>query len=323
MIIKKICILGGSGFVGRTLANKLSAAGYQLKVLSRNREDNRNNLILLPELELIETDIHNQTSLNHHFQDCDAVINLVGILNEHGRRGAGFHHAHVELVEKIIRACHQNDIRRVLHMSALNADATNGPSHYLRSKGEAEKLLFADPSLQVSCYRPSVIFGSGDSFFNRFASLLKITPLVFPLACPRARFAPVFVEDVAAAIHLTLSDPHSYGRHYCLCGPHTYSLQQLVEFTANCLKIKRHVIPLTDSLSRIQAAVFDFVPGKPFSTDNYLSTRLDSVCANNDLAKLGISASALEAVVPQYLSQQKQRARYQGFRKQSRRSAAV
>jgi uncharacterized protein YbjT (DUF2867 family) len=321
MNIKKICILGGSGFVGHTLANRLSAAGYQVKVLTRKREAHRQNLIVLPELELVETDIHNQTNLNHHFAGCDAVINLVGILNESGRKGAGFHHAHVELVGKMIKACHENGIRRVLHMSALNADAADGPSHYLRSKGEAEKLLFADESLQVSCYRPSVIFGKGDSFFNRFAELLKITPLIFPLACPHARFTPVFVEDVAAAFVLTLADPHSHGKHYCLCGPNTYSLQELVEYTTSCLNIKRHIMPLTDTLSRIQAAVFDFVPGKPFSTDNYLSTKVDSVCKNNDLAKLGITASALEAVVPQYLSQQKQRARYQEFRCQSRRSA--
>jgi NADH dehydrogenase len=319
MIIRKICILGGSGFVGQTLANQLAASGYHLKVLSRRRESNRDNLIILPQLELIETDIHNQESLYHHFENCDAVINLIGILNERGRKGSGFHRAHVELVEKIIKACHRNNIRRILHMSALNADAEKGPSHYLRSKGEAEKLLFADSKLQVSCFRPSVIFGRNDSFFNRFAFLLKMTPLVFPLACAQARFAPVFVEDVAKAFVKSLSDPYSFGKHFCLCGPDSYTLRQLVEYTAMCLKLKRHVIPLTDSLSRLQAAVFDFVPGKPFSTDNYLSATVDSVCENNDLIKLGITPTALEGIVPQYLSEQKQRAHYQYYRRRAHR----
>lgn len=319
MIIRKICMLGGSGFVGHTLANHLSAAGYRVKILTRRRESNRDKLILLPEIELIETDIHVQDSLNRHFSDCDVVINLVGILNERGRKGAGFQHAHVALVEKIITACHASGIHRILQMSALNADAAYGASHYLRSKGEAEKLLFADETLQVSCYRPSVIFGSGDSFFNRFASLLKMTPLIFPLACSHARFAPVYVQDVARAFVLTLNDPDSYGQHYCLCGPKTYDLRELVEYTAACLKIRRHILPLTDGLSHLQAAIFDFVPGKPFSTDNYLSTKVDSVCPNDDLANLGITATALEGVVPGYLSFQKQRARYREFRRQSSR----
>ena len=321
MLIKKICILGGTGFVGQTLANRLSTEGYELKVLSRNRESSRKNLILLPKLELIETDIHSQANLENHFKDCDAVINLVGILNESGRNGSGFHYAHVELVEKMIKACHKNGVRRVLQMSALNADASNGPSHYLRSKGEAEKILFADADLQVSCFRPSVIFGANDSFFNRFALLLKMTPVVFPLACAQARFAPVYVDNVATAFIKSLHDPHSFGKYYCLCGPNSYSLQELVEYTALCLRIRRRIIPLTDSLSRLQAAVFDFMPGKPFSTDNYQSTKVDSICESNDLQKLGITAQALEAVVPQYLSQQKQRTRYQEYRRHSHRSS--
>ena len=143
------------------------------------------------------------------------------------------------------------------------------------------------------------------------------------MACPQARFAPVHVEDVAAAFIKSLPDPDSYGKHYCLCGPQTYSLQELVEFTANCLNIKRRIIPLTDSFSRLQAAVFDFIPGKPFSSDNYQSTKVDSICQSNDLEELGITASALEAIVPQYLSQRHQRARYQDYRRHSHRSSEL
>lgn len=319
MIIKRICILGGSGFVGETLANRLTKDGYQLRVLTRDREKKRYNLILLPTVELIEADIHDQEQLNTHLAGCDAVINLVGILNEKGRNGSGFRRVHVDLTEKVIRACSQNGIKRLLHMSALNADAVSGTSHYLRTKGEAEDMVHNTAGLLVTSFRPSVVFGPKDSFFNRFATLLKFTPLVFPLACAETRFAPVFVEDVAEAIARTVKDPDCYGRRFTLVGPKNYTLQQLVEYTARCLGIRRTVIPLPALLSRLQAAVFDFVPGKPFSTDNYLSATIDSVSDHNDLITLGITPTPLEAIVPQYLSRHFQRAYYYDFRRSSGR----
>ncbi len=328
MIIKKICILGGSGFIGCTLANRLTINGYQLKVLTRDREKHRDNLILLPTLELNEVNIHEPGVLKEQFSGCDAVVNLVGILNEKGRSGAGFRVVHVNLAEKVIEACQANGIQRLLHMSALNADVDKGTSHYLRSKGEAENMVHAAAGIHVTSFRPSVIFGANDSFFNRFASLLKLTPLMFPLACSQARFAPVFVENITEAFARTLIDPDSYGKRYDLCGPHIYSLQELVEYTAKCLGIKRIVMPLPDFLSRLQGILFDLAGfvfnildlEKPFSTDNYLSTKMDSVCDRNDLHVLGIKPTALEGVVPQYLSKQRQREQYNVFRQQSRRN---
>ena len=126
MLIKKIVILGGTGFVGQSLCNRLSEDGYKLKVPTRNREYSRENLILLPNLELVETDIHNSKNLKKLLVDCDAVINLVGILNEKGNKGEGFKKVHVKLIENLISACEINGIRRVIQMSALNADARNG-----------------------------------------------------------------------------------------------------------------------------------------------------------------------------------------------------
>ncbi|MCZ6526073.1 MAG: complex I NDUFA9 subunit family protein [Gammaproteobacteria bacterium] len=322
MIIKKICMLGGSGFVGHTLANRLTRDGYQLRVLCRNREAHKDNLILLPDLELVEANVHDPLQLTQQFAGCDAVINLIGILNETGRSGTGFHSVHVALTEKVIEACRANGIQRLLHMSALNADAINGPSHYLRSKGKAEDKVHAAGDIHVTSFRPSVIFGANDSFFNRFASLLKLTPMIFPLACSQARFAPVFVEDVAEAIARTLKDPDSYGQRYELCGPHSYSLQELVEYTGKCAGTKRKIIALPDIISRIQATLFDLMGfvfnmldmEKPFSTDNYLSTKVDSVCQQNSLIQLGIEPMALECIVPQYLSKRSQREQNNHFR---------
>ena len=315
MKIKRICITGGTGFVGRSLANQLSSAGYKVKILTRNREANRRKLILLPGVDLIETDIHDEERLTHHFQDCQAVINLVGILNEKGRRGLGFQHAHVELAEKIARACHANGIRRFLQMSALNADAESGPSYYLRSKGQAEDLLLGDDRLDVTVLRPSVIFGPEDSFFNRFAGLLKLSSVFFPLACPDSRFAPIYVEDVARAFLSVLEERQSHGRAYNLCGPKSYTLRELVEYTASCIHSKSRILPLSQGLSRLQAMVFDFIPGKPFSTDNFLSASVDSVCEKNDLVELNINPQSLEGVVPFYLQPANQRARYNEFRR--------
>lgn len=326
MNIKRIAILGGSGFVGRTIANRLTRDGYQLRILTRDRERNRNDLILLPTTTLVQADVYDPRVLREQFTGCDAVINLIGILNERGRDGSGFHKVHVELTQMVLDACRDTGVRRLLHMSALNADAEHGPSHYLKTKGQAEQRVLAaeadDPHalFHATCFRPSVIFGKHDSFFNRFAKLLKLTPLVFPLACPRARFAPVFVEDVAEAFARSLKMPASYGQSYNLCGPHIYTLQELVEYTAKTAGLNRKIIPLTDLLSRLQAAVFDFVPGKPFSTDNYRSTKADSVCVNGgDLQTLGITPTALESIVPAYLGNRTSRARYYEYRSEAGR----
>ena len=321
MLIKRIAILGGTGFVGRSLCNRLSRDGYQMKVLTRNREYNRDNLILLPELELVETNVHDPEQLTRQLSGCDAVINLIGILNEKGNSGKGFKRVHVELVEKLINACRENGIRRILQMSALNADAQNGLSHYLRTKGEAENLLHSNMAgIHVTSYRPSVIFGKNDSFFNRFASLLKITPLIFPLACYKSKFSPVYVLDVVEMMAQSLKSPESYGQRYQLCGPKTYTLEELVKYTANVIGIKRTIIPLNDILSRIQAAIFDFIPGKPFSTDNYLSAKIDSVCKVHDLARFDIDATAIESIVPQYLKHYSYRSHYTEFRSESHRT---
>ncbi len=310
MSISKIGILGGTGFVGRSLVRRLGDAGYTLKVLTRRRSPNQRALSLLPNLELVETDVHDPRQLSAQLSGCDAVINLVGILNERGTSGAGFYHAHAELSDKVIRACRENRIERLLHMSAINADATGGTSHYLRSKGEAEDRVHAAEELNVTSYRPSVIFGQDDSFFNRFAGLIRMMPGVFPLACAQARFAPVFVEDVARTMADTLPGAAHFGKRYDLCGPRSYTLRELVEFTARCTARNRLVIPLPDFAARMQGLAFDLTgfvfPAlgieQPFSTDNYRSMQVDAVCPCNDLETLGIEPATVESIVPAYLS---------------------
>jgi uncharacterized protein YbjT (DUF2867 family) len=297
-----LCILGGTGFVGRALATRLVRDGHRVRILSRHPERAR-ALQVLPTVELRGVDVHDETQLAREFRGTDAVINLVGILNERGRDGSGFRRVHTELTAKVIHACQTTGVPLLLQMSGLNADAERGPSHYLRSKGRAEALIrercAGGPAWAI--FRPSVIFGPEDSFINRFAGLLLRIPVPFPLACADAQFAPVYVQDVCEAFAACLERTDRHGRSYDLCGPERYTLEEIVKFTARCLGLHRAVVPLPDSIARLQAAIFDFVPGKPFSTDNYLSATVPSVCADDGFAGLDIVPEPMSAVVPRYL----------------------
>lgn len=303
MPVRNVCILGGTGFVGRHLCCELSRRRLRMRVLTRRRE-RRRDLLVIPSLELVEADVHSVADLSIHFKDCDAVINLIGILNEGEGAAESFAGVHAELPGKVAEACRYNRIARLVHMSALNA-AADAPSEYLRRKaaGEASVHAWQSEGLEVTSLRPSVIFGPDDSFFNRFATLLRLSPFVFPLACPDARFAPAYVEDVALAFAGSLDDKRTHGERYDLCGPSQYTLRELVEYTARTAGLRRRIIGLGDGLSKLQARVLELVPGKPFSVDNYLSLQVDSVCKHNGFETLGIQPTALEAIVPAFLGQ--------------------
>lgn len=320
MTQQQICIIGGTGFVGHHLIHRLTRAGYRVRVPTRRRERHR-DLLVNPRVELIEANVFEPAQLRKLVAGCDAVINLVGILNESGSSGIGFTRAHVELPREIVDAMIATGAKRLLHMSALNAYPREEHSHYLRTKGEGEDLVHAAAAkgLQVTTFRPSVIFGPGDSFFNRFAGLLKLTPLVFPLACAESRFAPVYVGDVADAMLYALAHSSTVGKHCDLCGPEVYTLAELVDYTARQLGLRRHIWKLSNSLSWLQARALEFVPGKPFSRDNYWSLQKDSVCNKNTLTEFGIRPTAIDAVVPGYLGQRSARSGYQRFRRYARR----
>lgn len=300
MTTHSICILGGSGFVGGHLAARLAEDRHRVRVLTRHRERNR-DLLVLPTLELVEADVHDPETLRRQFADCDTVINLVGILNERGHDGKGFQRAHVELPRKVVEACRAAGVRRLLHMSALGADAAYGHSHYQRSKGEGENLVHGAHDLAVTSFRPSVIFGPGDSFLNRFAGLLRLSPLVFPLACAGARFAPVYVRDVAEAYARAVDDRATFGQRYELCGPQAYTLHELVRYTAQVTGHRRWVLPLGDTPSRWMAGVAEYLPGKPLSRDNYLSMQQANVCGGPFPEVFGFRPTPLESVAPYYL----------------------
>ncbi len=294
-----ICTLGGTGFVGHSLVARLAAAGHELRLLTRHRERHR-ELLVLPGVQVIEADVHDPAVLAREFHGCDAAINLVGILNERGRSGAGFERAHVALPGKVVEACRANGVHRLLHMSALGA-APDGASHYQRTKARGEALVHAARDLAVTSFRPSVIFGPHDSFTNRFAGLLRRVPLVLPLACPDARLQPVFVEDVASAYVAALDDSRTHGQGYELCGPEVYTLREVVSYIGELIGVRRRIWGLGPRLSWLQAAVMEFAPGKPFSLDSYRSLTRDNVCHTGFPALFNVQPARLESIVPTYL----------------------
>jgi NADH dehydrogenase len=205
-------------------------------------------------------------------------------------------------------------VGRLVQVSALHAG--EGRSHYLRSKGEAEERIRQATDIDSTILQPSVIFGAGDSFFNRFAGLIRLAPLL-PLACPDARLQPVWVGDVAAVVAASLVDDSTIGETLVLVGPRDYSLRELVEFTARTIGRKPRILGLPDVLSRLQGRLMDFVPGKPFSTDNYLSLQTDNTSDRNSLPRFGIRPRSIESVVPGYLDTSPRQQRLATFRQRT------
>ena len=315
----RVVLLGGGGFVGSSLADRLSRQGFEVAVPTR-RPAARAALALLPGVRLLAADVHDPRRLAELFEDADAVINLVGILHDgdsarpYGRRFAA---AHAELPRKVVAAMRQTGVRRLLHMSALKASDT-APSAYLRSKaaGEAAVLEAAD-AIDVTVFRPSVIFGPEDAFLNRFASLLRALPVV-PIAGGKTRFQPVYVGDVAEAFTAALHDRQTYGRIYELGGPKVYTLRQLVEYVGLLTGHPRPVIDLPGPLARLQASLLGLLPNPPMSPDNLRSLQVDSVTdGQRDFP--GWRPQPLEAVAPAYLSGDVARSRYDELRRRAAR----
>jgi uncharacterized protein YbjT (DUF2867 family) len=293
-----VCVLGGTGFVGTELVTRLAAAGHTVRVPTRHISHG-NHLKVLPTLQLLVANVHQPRVLGQIFEGMDAVVNLVGILNEGS--GATFRAAHAELAGKVVEAMRTSRVSRLLHMSSLGAGA-QAPSRYLRSKGEAEALIrVASATLDATVFRPSVIFGPRDTLTNRFARLLRLSHGILPLARPHARFAPVYVDDVVECFVRALHGPETIGKTYELCGPDVMTLADLVRRTAAAAQLPCHLIPLPDMIARAQALVMNLLPGKPFSIDNYRSLTVDSVCVENGCRLLGLLPARMEAVIPGYL----------------------
>ncbi len=318
-----ILVLGGSGFIGRHLVAALAARGARVTVPARRRERAK-HLITLPTVDVVSADVCDPLELSRLVAGKDAVINLVGIL--HSRRGRpgergpndygpDFARMHVELPQSVIAACREQGVRRVLHMSALGA-SPEAPSEYLRSKGIGERAMLAAEDLEVTVFRPSVVFGPEDAFLNLFATLARVLP-VLALACPEAKFQPVYVGDVVRAFVCALDDREAAGRCYDLCGPKVYTLRELVQYVCALTGRRRLVVGLPDRLAQLQARLMELAPSPLITRDNLASMTIPST--SNAPMPYGIEPVAIERAAPAWLAPAGPRERYPEMRLRARR----
>lgn len=313
---RHVVVLGGTGFVGRALCERLverGGGGGGRIVVPTRRLARAAALRLLPTVELVQADVHDPAALARLLAGADAVVNLVAIL--HGSP-AEFERVHVALPRTLAAACAASGCARLVHVSALGTGA-EAPSHYLRSKTAGEQALQqAAPPLALTLLRPSVIFGAEDRFMNVFAELQAVAPLL-PLGGRDARFQPVWIDDVAAALVRCLDDPATVGRTYELAGPRVYTLGELVRLAGRWSGHERPQVGLPEFVARLQAGFMELLPGTPLmSRDNVDSMRRPNVAGGQlpGLAALGITAAALEAVAPGYLGDAHGRARLERWR---------
>ncbi len=298
---ESILLIGGSGFIGSHVAARLAAAGRTVTVPTRRRERAK-HLLVLPTVQVVEANVFDEPTLDRLLAGADAVINLVGVLHSRPGKpwGPEFEHAHVALPRLLVRACERCHIRRVLHMAALGA-AADAPSMYQRSKAAGEKLMLDAAGLQVTSFRPSVVFGPDDHFLNLFARMQALLP-VMALGGADARFQPVYVGDVAQAFVEALDDPASAGRVFELVGPHVYTLRELVRLAGVYSGHQRPVLGLPDAVARVQAFVLEHLPGGPLmSRDNLDSMKADNVASGHYPLPPQWKPTPLEAVAPDYL----------------------
>ena len=293
-------LVGGSGFVGSAVAARLAKEGWALRVPTR-REPNARHLILLPTAEVVVADVFDDAALDRLMAGVDAVVNMVGVLHSPpgDPYGPAFARAHVELPKRLVAACARNGVPRLVHISALGADA-DGPSEYQRSKAAGEAVIRgADAALEWTILRPSVIFGEGDSFLNLFARLAKLTP-VLPLGGANTRFQPVWVEDVARVVGASLQRRESIGQCYTVAGPTVYTLEALVRYAGALGGRTPWVIPVSEKVAMLQARLLELAPNPMMSRDNVCSMRVDNVAEGAPLP-FGLTPTPLEAVAPEYL----------------------
>src|SRR5579859_3183737 len=294
-------VFGGGGFIGRHLVRRLGKAGMVVRVPSRH--PTRLSFLrtagvvgqIVPELVGPLDD----EELAATIQRADIVINLIGILAENSR--TSFDRIQAKLPGRIAAAAAAAGVKHLVHVSAIGADA-NSASAYARSKAAGEEAVRA-AFPQATIVRPSIVFGPEDRFFNRFAGMAMLSPVLPLIGGGHTKFQPVYVGDVADGIMAVLNNPDAAGKTYEFGGPETYSFRQLMELMQAEIGIKRLLAPLPWGLARLQAKFLQHLPGAPLTPDQVELLKHDNVLSDTapGLTDLGIQPAAPELILPTYL----------------------
>jgi NADH dehydrogenase len=294
-------VFGGSGFIGRYIVQRLAKRGWLVRVAIRRPDE---ALFLKPmgdvgQITPVAANIRHERSVSAAVEGADAVINLVGILYERGPQR--FDAVHAEGPRRLARAAKAAGVGRFLHVSALGADPAS-PASYARSKAAGETQVL-DQFPAATILRPSIVFGPEDDFFNRFARMAQILPVLPLIGGGRSRFQPVYVGDVADAAMAALENPETEGRTYELAGPKAYSFKELMEILLAQIGRRRLLLPIPMPLARLQAGVLGLLPHPPLTLDQLRLLERDNVPSGQfaGLKELGIEPEGLEAILPSYL----------------------
>lgn len=303
MTQKTAVIFGGTGFIGRHVVRELAARGVLVKVATRVPE--RAYFLKtsgdVGQIVPVVCDYGDYDGLANLVQGADYVVNCVGILFE--KRKGDFTRVHAEFAESIAAACAVAGVGRFVHISALGVDEST--SKYAASKLDGERRV-AEAYKGAVILRPSIVFGEDDNFFNQFARLAAVLPVLPLIGGGKTKFQPVFVGDVADAIMRGLTDASTNGV-YQLGGPEIVTFEQVYERLFAYTGRKRCLVSLPFGVAKIQAIFLSLLPTPLLTRDQVESLKTDSIVAKNaaGLADLGIEATALDMILPQYLGQYK------------------
>ncbi len=299
-----VTVYGGSGFLGRHVVRALAKRNYRIRVAVRRPElaGHLQPLGRVGQIHAVQTNLRNAASVEAAARGAHVLINLVGILFEHGRQK--FDSVHTSGAEQVALTAAAHGAALV-HISAIGADE-NSPSHYGRSKAQAEKLVLAAQP-QAVIMRPSIMFGPEDDFFNRFAALARISPFLPLVGGGKTRFQPVFVGDVAAAIADAVDGKLRGGTIYELGGPEVRTFKQLMQFVLDTTERKRLLLPIPFFAAKLPAMIMQFMPKPMLTPDQIELLRVDNVVSDAAIAErrtlqgIGIEPDSIEAIVPSYL----------------------
>jgi len=308
MARRDIVVFGGSGFIGRYLVRHLAQQGWRIVVAVRDPLDAR---LLQPlgdvgQIVPVACDVGDKEQVAAVLAHADAAVNLVGLLYERGSQN--FHRVHVEAASNIGQGAAAAGITRVVQVSAIGA-APHSPSSYARSKAAAEDAL-REAVPQAVVLRPSIVFGAEDGFFNLFARIAMLSPVLPLFGGGMTRFQPVYVDDVARSIVASLAMPEAAGRTYELGGPRVYSFRQLMEIVRR--ETRRHplLVPVPFALAQLKALFLQLLPVPPLTPDQVRLLKIDNVVAPGALTigDLGIEPTTVEVIVPTYLARYRRHA---------------